>query len=105
MSIFDKMKTIAYKLSAIGCETQVMEEMSELTEAICKMHRFCGVGQPVDTDADTVRQNIFEGIVDVRISLYLYELTLNLDTDDEERMNELYRTKVDRWYERLGGAE
>ena len=101
-STIEKMKIIASKLGAIGCETQAIEEMSELTKAICKMHRFCGVGQPVDTDADTVRQNIFKEIVDVRMSLYLYELTLNPDKDEEEYMIELYKSKVDRCYERLG---
>ena len=101
-STIEKMKIIASKLGQSGCETQVIEEMSELTKAICKMRRVCGIGQPTDTNADTVQQNILEEIVDVRMSLYLYEMTLNLDKDEEEHMIELYRSKVDRCYERLG---
>lgn len=101
-STIEKMKIIASKLGQSGCETQVIEEMSELTKAICKMRRVCGIGQPTDIDADTVRQNILEEIVDVRMSLYLYEMTLNLDKDEEEHMIELYRSKVEHSYERLG---
>jgi hypothetical protein len=97
----EKMQIIAEKLTQDGCGIQLIEEMSELTKAICKMRRVNGEGQPTNVDVETAQQNLLEEIADVRVSLYLYELAMGVTKEEEEAEYELYRSKVDRRYEQL----
>lgn len=48
--INDPIHKIADHYELNGQQNQLMEEMAELTQAICKMNRVHGLGQPVSAD-------------------------------------------------------
>lgn len=79
-------------VESYGCRTQVMmaiEEMSELTKAICKVFR---------PDCDGSNEEIAEEIADVTICLEQLRLIFGLNEDVCDQMDK----KILRLAERLG---
>jgi len=78
---------------------QLIEEMSELTQAICKYFRINGQGQPVpDYKRSTVEQNLVEELADVKLVL---DQVIFLLACDEEVL-EVMKQKINRTFERIG---
>ena len=79
---------------------QLIEEMAELTQAICKHKRKNGEGQPIN-DAITARhveENLIEELADVRLVLDQVILLLGCDKDIQQVENK----KVERTLGRIG---
>ncbi|MCZ9313178.1 MAG: DUF3310 domain-containing protein [Methanocorpusculum sp.] len=79
---------------------QLVEEMSELTQAICKHKRKNGEGQPI-SDIVTYRhveENLVEELADVK--LVLEQVIHLLDCDDA--VQEIMKQKIKRTLERIG---
>lgn len=78
---------------------QMIEEMSELAKAICKVNRMCGLGQPVadGTSMAELELNLIEEIADVKVVLeqiiYLY--------DAHEIVQHIANKKINRTLERM----
>lgn len=79
---------------------QLVEEMSELTKAICKYARVNGIGQPVadSVTEETVEANLVEELADVKLVLeqviYLHgckDEVENVITEKIEKVNERIR--------------
>lgn len=79
---------------------QLVEEMSELTQAICKHKRKNGEGQPL-SDMVTYRhveENLIEELADVKLVLDQVIFLLAVDEDVQEIMKQ----KIERTLERIG---
>lgn len=78
---------------------QLIEEMSELTKAICKYFRSNGKGQPIpDYTKTTVKENLIEELADVR--LLLDQVVFLLDCNEE--VLEVTKQKINKVFGRMG---
>ena len=79
---------------------QLIEECSELTQAICKHRRINGEGQPVNPDLKPydVAENLIEEIADVKLVLDQVIFLMAIDEDVKEWMDR----KIERTLERIG---
>ena len=78
---------------------QLIEEMSELTQAISKHFRINGHGQPVpDYKMTTVGQNLIEELADVKLVLDQVVFLLGCD----EEVLEVMKQKINRQFGRMG---
>lgn len=103
----DRLKEkIDYAAERFGFEAisnQLIEEMSELTKALCKLNRFKGVGMPPakeHTEA-TLTDDIIEELADVTVTL---EQMIHL-MSAEPYIAEIIGFKVKRTYNRMGWDE
>ena len=103
----DRLKeNIDYAAERFGFEAisnQLVEEMSELTKALCKLNRFKGVGMPPakeHTEA-TLTDDIIEELADVKVTL---EQIIHL-MDAEIYIADIIEFKVKRTYDRMGWVE
>ena len=77
---------------------QLIEEMSELTQVICKCFRCDGEGQPVPDDVEQkVFENLIEELADVKLVL---DQVIFLLACDEEVL-EVMKQKTNRTIERI----
>ena len=75
---------------------QLIEEMAELTKAICKQFRINGKGQPVrNMSAEEVEDNLIEELADVR--LVLGQVIYLMDCEDE--VENIEKQKITRTFE------
>ena len=75
---------------------QLIEEMAELTKAICKQFRINGKGQPVrNMSAEEVEDNLIEELADVR--LVLGQVIYLMDCEDE--VENIEKQKITRAFE------
>lgn len=82
-----------------GQSKQLIEEMAELTQAICKYFRSKGQGQPIPAyKISMVKQNIIEEIADVKLVLEQIIYLMNVEDEVQEIMNE----KIERTIGRMG---
>ena len=79
-------------------ENQLIEEMAELTQAICKMNRINGIGQQVAGYASNYFENLIEELADVK--LILDEVIFLLGSD--EQVNKIVNEKIERTIKRIG---
>jgi hypothetical protein len=79
---------------------QLIEEMAELTQAVCKHRRINGEGQPVSPDLKSydVAENLIEEIADVKLVLEQVIFLMEIDEDVKEWMDR----KIERTLERIG---
>lgn len=79
---------------------QLIEEMGELTQAICKHFRINGQGQSVSPSLTRyeVEQNLVEELADVKLVL---DQVIFLLACDEEVL-EVMKQKINRTFERIG---
>ena len=79
---------------------QLIEEMAELTQAICKYFRIHGQGQAVSKKLSSydIEQNLVEELADVK--LVLDQVVFLLACEDE--VQEVMKQKVNRCIERIG---
>jgi NTP pyrophosphatase (non-canonical NTP hydrolase) len=83
-----------------GQTQQLIEEMAELTQAICKEKRSRGQGQTLGEGWKfrDVHANLIEEIADVKLTLD--EVMILLDADDAIR--DIMQEKIKRTFERMG---
>ena len=96
----DRRFQIANHYGLEGQKNQLIEEMAELTQAICKMNRVHGCGQPV-ADSLKIRDlehNLVEELADVRLVLNQVIFLLGCDQEVQEIENQ----KIERTLERIG---
>ena len=75
---------------------QLIEEMAELTKAICKVFRMNGKGQPVrNMSTEEIEDNFIEELADVR--LVLGQVIYLMDCEDE--VENIEKQKITRAYE------
>ena len=99
----EKIDYAAERFGEEAISNQLIEEMSELTKALCKMNRFKGVGMPPakeHTEA-TLTDDIIEELADVTVTL---EQMIHL-MDAEIYIADIIEFKVKRTYDRMGWAE
>lgn len=78
---------------------QLIEEMAELTKAICKQFRIEGQGQPVrNMSVDEIERNLIEELADVR--LVLGQVIYLMDCEDE--VENIEKQKITRTLEGIG---
>ena len=96
----EKIDYAAERFGEEAISNQLIEEMAELTKALCKMNRFKGVGMPPakeHTEA-TLTDDIIEELADVTVTL---EQMIHL-MSAEPYIAEIIDFKVKRTYERMG---
>ena len=86
-----------------GIQPQVdmmIEEMAELTQAICKHKRKNGEGQPLSDAiaARHVEENLIEELADVKLVLEQVIFLLRAESDVQKVVNQ----KIERTLERIG---
>lgn len=79
---------------------QLIEEMAELTQAICKHKRKNGDGQPLSDAiaARHVEENLIEELADVKLVLEQVIFLLRAESDVQKVVNQ----KIERTLERIG---
>lgn len=78
---------------------QLIEEMSELTKAICKYFRSNGKGQPIpDYTKSIVKENLIEELADVKLVLDQVVFLLGCN----EEVLEVMKEKINRTFGRMG---
>ena len=78
-------------------ENQLIEEMAELTQALCKMNRINGIGQPVAGHVRKYFDNLIEELADVKVVLDQVILLLNC----ENKVQKIMMEKIDRTIKRM----
>lgn len=103
MSELDVKGILQQAIDTYGVEAQLdmcIEEMSELTKAICKYKR---KGLRLIKPPDKVIQDLAEEAADVKIMLLQLNMMLEVEKFDfEDKVNEIVERKVERLAERLG---
>ena len=81
-------------------EQQLIEEMAELTQAICKDKRSRGQGQDIGGTwlYSDIKKNLIEELADVK--LVLSQVIYLFDADEE--VNRIIQEKIRRTHERIG---
>ena len=99
----EKIDYAAERFGEEAISNQLIEEMAELTKALCKMNRFKGVGMPPakeHTEA-TLTDDIIEELADVTVTL---EQMIHL-MSAELYIADIIEFKVKRTYNRMGWDE
>lgn len=91
----EKIRKIARHYGYDAQSRQCIEEMAELTQAINKLWRKQGNGQPTDKELSDCMDNIVEEIADVQIMLWQMAYLLNSD------ILPIIEQKLDRQLERI----
>ena len=94
----DRKKILRNAIKTFGTESQMMmaiEEMAELTKALCKWSR-----AKTEADLETVMENIVEELADVGIMME--QLTMMFEADDA--VTEIAATKLKRLEDRVAWA-
>ena len=99
----EKIDYAAERFGEEAISNQLIEEMAELTKALCKMNRFKGVGMPPAKEhtAATLIDDIIEELADVTVTL---EQMIHL-MSAEPYIAEITGFKVKRTYDRMGWVE
>ena len=99
----EKIDYAAERFGEEAISNQLIEEMAELTKALCKLNRFKGVGMPPATEHTeaTLIDDIIEELADVKVTL---EQMIHL-MNAEDGISEIIAFKVKRTYERMGWNE
>lgn len=95
----DKAK-IANTFGLQAQQNQLVEEMAELTQAICKLNRVTVLGQPlpmVRKEAEVIKDNMIEELADVRLVLDQVVYLLGC----EQVVDEIIQYKIQRTMERM----
>ena len=97
---------IDYAAERFGFEAisnQLIEEMSELTKALCKLNRLNGLGMPPAKEITEAKlaNDIVEELADVKVT---FEQMVHL-MNAEDGISEIIAFKVKRTYERMGWNE
>ena len=91
---------IAEHFGLEGQKNQLIEEMAELTKAICKHCRIDGQGQPVSKELSRyeIEQNLVEELADVKLVL---DQVIHL-MECEDQVQQVMKQKIERTFERIG---
>lgn len=96
----EKIDYAAERFGEEAISNQLIEEMAELTKALCKMNRFKGIGMPPAKEhtAATLIDDIIEELADVKVTL---EQMIHL-IDAASYIADIIEFKMNRTYERMG---
>lgn len=96
----DQRFRIAEHFGLAGQQNQLIEEMAELTQALTKWNRKCGLGQPVASEwtVKALEEHIFEELADVKLVL---DQVIHL-MGCEDQVQQIMKQKIDRTFERIG---
>ena len=99
----EKIDYAAERFGEEAISNQLIEEMSELTKALCKLNRCKGVGMPpAKTYSEAmIVADIIEELADVKVTL---EEMIHL-MHAECSVVKIIEDKVNRTYERMGWTE
>ena len=91
---------IAEHFGLEGQKNQLIEEMAELTQALTKWNRKCGLGQPVASEwsVKALEEHIFEELADVKLVL---DQVIHL-MECEDQVQQVMKQKIERTFERIG---
>ncbi|WP_182425740.1 DUF3310 domain-containing protein [Dielma fastidiosa] len=91
---------IAEHFGLEGQKNQLIEEMAELTQALTKWNRKCGLGQPVASEwsVKALEEHIFEELADVKLVL---DQVIHL-MECEDQVQKVMKQKIERTFERIG---
>lgn len=96
--MYADLNKIAHHYGLLNQTNQAIEEMSELIQALNKLIRSRGFGQPTNIDEETARHNVIEEVADVEITLYQLKYLLNIGEDE---LWKIKRSKLERTLERM----
>ena len=93
----EKIKVIAGHYGYESQSGQLIEEMAELTQAVCKYRRAQGFGQETTVTKEDALENLIEEIADVEIMLEQVKHLL----DCHGEVNFIKRQKINRTLQRM----
>lgn len=99
MKLEDKLKILSNQYPTQHLEDMLIEEMSELTQAIIKLRRANGEGCDTDASVSECWYSLLEEFADVFICYN--ELTAKLSTLSHAHMKDIIDAKLDRQLMRL----
>lgn len=99
----EKIDYAAERFGFKATSNQLIEEMSELTKALCKMNRFNGLGMPPAKEITETKLlgDIIEELADVMVTL---EQIIHL-MDADIYIADIIEFKMKRTYDRMGWVE
>lgn len=100
MDMKQKIEKIAQHYGYEAQSRQCMEECAELIQAINKLWRNQGHGQPTVRELKECRDNIVEELADVQIMIFQLAFLLNA-----EEIQSVINRKVDRQMERINSEK
>lgn len=93
------MTTIVEQIGVPALLEQTAEECCELAQACLKMARKLRDENPTPKSIEDIRDELIEEIGDVLVCTD--EILMNMNLVDNEELNLLMSTKIDRWEKRL----
>lgn len=91
MALLDKIKKIVDTYGYEAQKNQCIEECAELIQALNKLSRANGLGQPTKKTKEECLANVVEEIADVQVTLYELMYSLHIGG-----INEIIERKLDR---------
>lgn len=82
IEIESRNKFVADALGEEAIADSLIEECSELIQAVCKYKRAKGIGQPTNVSEEDARANVIEEIADVKAALMMYMHCIDVITED-----------------------
>ena len=89
---------VAERLGKEGVCDCLIEECSELIQALLKYRRACGIGQPTSMSLEDAKANVVEEIADVSAALSMYRYLMDISDADLQKW---FETKSARAIERM----
>lgn len=100
MSDYDENLSYIYDtLSDDDLKLQIVEEASELIQAICKLRRAINGTNPTSVSIMDAQKAVYEEIADVLVSI-----EAALDTSEKVGVSAIQRAKAERWASRIKEA-
>ena len=100
MSSYDENLSYIYDaLSDDDLKLQIVEEASELIQAVCKLRRAINGTNPTPVSVIEAQKAVYEEIADVLVSI-----EAALDTSEKVGVSAIQRVKAERWAQRIREA-
>lgn len=100
MSDYDEnLSYICDTLSDDDLKLQIVEEASELIQAICKLRRATNGTNPTTVSIMDARKAVYEEIADTLVAI-----DAALDTSEKVGVSAIQRVKAERWAQRIREA-
>lgn len=97
----EKLKNQCKKMSKMQVSNITLEELSELTQALCKLNRYLDGDPALRKMPEEILENIIEEIADVTVCIEKIKLKLSLS---EDKINLLMCEKIKRTESLFGGS-
>lgn len=100
MNSYDENLSYIYDtLSDDDLKLQIVEEASELIQAVCKLRRAINGTNPTPVSVIDAQKAVYEEIADVLVSI-----EAALDTSEKVGVSAIQRVKAERWAQRIREA-